>query len=80
MSSSPTLELTQNRVRVAGFLKRKLGISKEEFTRRWIQHAELFKSTELSKNILKYDQVRCHDFCVQQGIRADYMDVDARER
>ncbi|PBK69045.1 hypothetical protein ARMSODRAFT_957358 [Armillaria solidipes] len=60
-SSSPTLKLTQNRVRVAGFLKRKPGISKEEFTRRWLQHAELFKSTEMSKNVLKYDQMHVND-------------------
>ncbi|KAK0501719.1 hypothetical protein EDD18DRAFT_1279395 [Armillaria luteobubalina] len=63
MSSSPALkpELTQSRVRVVGFLKRKPGISKEEFTRRWLQHAELFKSTEMSKIILKYDQMHVND-------------------
>ncbi|KAK0489351.1 hypothetical protein IW261DRAFT_410457 [Armillaria novae-zelandiae] len=61
MSNSPTPKLTQTRVRVVGFLKRKPGISKEEFTRRWLLHAELFKSTDMSKNILKYDQMHVND-------------------
>ncbi|KAF9007799.1 hypothetical protein BDZ89DRAFT_1079233 [Hymenopellis radicata] len=57
--SDPSLRT--DRVRVAAFLKRKEGISKEEFTRRWLLHAELFKSTEMSKVVLKYEQMHVND-------------------
>ncbi|KAF9021123.1 hypothetical protein BDZ89DRAFT_1071690 [Hymenopellis radicata] len=53
--------LRTDRVRVVGFLKRKEGISKEEFTRRWLLHAAMFKSMEMSKVILKYEQMHVND-------------------
>lgn len=50
--------LRTDRVRLAGFLKRKEGVSKEEFSRRWLLHAEIFKGTKMADVILKYEQVR----------------------
>lgn len=50
--------LVKDRVRVAGFLKRKQGLSKEEFRRRWLEHGKLFRSLEISKFITRYEQVR----------------------
>lgn len=50
--------LVENRVRVAVFLKRKQGLSKEEFSQRWLEHGKLIRSLELSKVFTKYHQVR----------------------
>jgi hypothetical protein len=56
MSATPVLN--KDRVRIVGFLKKKAGMSKEEFTRRWLEHGKLFRSLDISKVVTKYEQVR----------------------
>jgi hypothetical protein len=47
-----------DRVRLAGVLKKKEGLSREEFLEHWLAHGELFKTTEMAKSVLKYEEVR----------------------
>ncbi|KAF9461948.1 hypothetical protein BDZ94DRAFT_1262575 [Collybia nuda] len=55
----PTFETTP--VQVVGFLKRKDGLSKEEFKTHWLQHGALFRSLNISKAITKYDELLVND-------------------
>ncbi|KAF5385131.1 hypothetical protein D9615_000970 [Tricholomella constricta] len=52
-----------DRVRVIVFLKRKPGLTKEEFSRYWQgPHAELFMSLDIvKKNVIKYEQAHVND-------------------
>ncbi|KAF5385132.1 hypothetical protein D9615_000971 [Tricholomella constricta] len=52
-----------DRVRIIIFVKRKPGLSKEEFSRYWKgPHAELFTSLEtVKKNVIKYEQAHVND-------------------
>ncbi|KAK7043899.1 hypothetical protein VNI00_008065 [Paramarasmius palmivorus] len=46
-----------DRVRLAGILKRKAGLSREEFLTHWLSHGELFKTTEMAKSVLRYEEM-----------------------
>ncbi|ESK84367.1 glyoxalase family protein [Moniliophthora roreri MCA 2997] len=46
-----------DRVRLAGVLKRKEGLTYEEFLTHWLSHGELFKTTNMSKSVLRYDEM-----------------------
>ncbi|KAI6136053.1 hypothetical protein F5141DRAFT_5899 [Pisolithus sp. B1] len=52
-----------DRVRIIGSVKRKEGVSKEEFESFWInEHPKLFNSLEVVKrNILKYEQAHANE-------------------
>ncbi|KAJ7634690.1 hypothetical protein FB45DRAFT_909575 [Roridomyces roridus] len=48
-----------DRVRLAILLKRKPGLSKEEFDNYWADvHGPMFTSMEISKDVVKYEQTR----------------------
>ena len=53
------MSIRTDRVRIVGLLKKKEGISREEFSSHWLnKHAPLFTSLEITKtNLSKYEQV-----------------------
>lgn len=61
------MSLRTDRVRIIGSVKRKEGISKEEFENFWIhEHPKLFNSLEVVKrNILKYEQAHANEVVSQ---------------
>lgn len=62
------MSLRTDRVRIIGSVKRKEGVSKEEFENFWInEHPKLFNSLEVVKrrNILKYEQARANEVVSQ---------------
>ncbi|RDB24418.1 hypothetical protein Hypma_008455 [Hypsizygus marmoreus] len=60
-ASTPTF--AKDRVRLIFFLKRKEGLTKEQFSRHWLDpHAKLFMSLESVKaNVTKYEQLHTND-------------------
>ncbi|KAF7976186.1 hypothetical protein HWV62_7352 [Athelia sp. TMB] len=54
-----TMSIRADCVRIVGFLKKKEGITREEFSNHWLnKHAPLFTSLEITKtNLSKYEQV-----------------------
>ncbi|KAI6031139.1 hypothetical protein PISMIDRAFT_442493 [Pisolithus microcarpus 441] len=61
------MSLRTDRVRIIGSVKRKEGVSKEEFENFWInEHPKLFNSLEVVKrNILKYEQAHANEVVSQ---------------
>ncbi|KAI6101505.1 hypothetical protein EDD16DRAFT_1874742 [Pisolithus croceorrhizus] len=57
------MSFRSDRVRIIGSVKRKEGVSKEEFENFWInEHPKLFNSLEVVKrNILKYEQAHANE-------------------
>lgn len=55
----PSVPFHTDRVRLLVFLKKREGITKEEFSQYWSgHHAKLFLSLDIvKKNLLKYEQV-----------------------
>ncbi|KAI5998223.1 hypothetical protein EDD15DRAFT_2244428 [Pisolithus albus] len=61
------MSLRTDRVRIIGSVKRKEGVSKEEFENFWInEHPKLFNSLDVvKKNILKYEQAHANEVVSQ---------------
>lgn len=61
------MSLRTDRVRIIGSVKRKEGVSKEEFENFWInEHPKLFNSLEVVKrNVLKYEQAHANEVVSQ---------------
>ncbi|KII84840.1 hypothetical protein PLICRDRAFT_45646 [Plicaturopsis crispa FD-325 SS-3] len=60
------MSVRTDRVRVVGLVKRKEGISKEEFNRYWVEHGKLFAGLAVVKrNLLKYEQCFVHSDTVR---------------
>lgn len=53
------MALRKDRVRVLAFIKKVDSVSKEEFSRYWVEeHSKIFMSMAIAKkNLLKYEQV-----------------------
>ncbi|KAF9469494.1 hypothetical protein BDZ94DRAFT_1091 [Collybia nuda] len=57
------MSLRQDRVRILAFIKKVDSVSKEEFSRYWVEdHSKIFMSMAIAKtNLLKYEQAHTND-------------------
>jgi len=52
------MSINQDRVRIISFVKKRDDLSQEEFERKWLQHAAIFRSIAIvKKNVFKYEQM-----------------------
>ncbi|KAF7979984.1 hypothetical protein HWV62_43836 [Athelia sp. TMB] len=71
------MSIRTDRVRLAGLLKKKEGLTREEFLSYWLgHHGPLFSSLDIVKmNLTKYEQVSL--FCYYYVVRCAKVDADA---